>query len=256
MLRFKNAVLDTLAITRRNLIRNIKSPQIIVFSTIQPIMFLLLFNYVFGGAIKLTSGSSYINYLLPGMVIQIVLFASTQAVIAMNADMGSGIIDRFKTLPISRSAVVFGRVLADMTRGFFVLCVLATLGFILGFRPTQGILRSFLALGLVMLFSFVFAWVSITLGLLAKDPESAQALGFVWVFPLVFASSIFVPTATMPHWLQVFALHQPITLVANSVRGLTVTGNISDLIPALLWLAGLFIVFFSLSIRLYSRKVS
>ena len=107
-----------------------------------------------------------------------------------------------------------------------------------------------------MLFSFVFAWVSITLGLLAKDPESAQALGFVWVFPLVFASSIFVPTATMPHWLQVFALHQPITLVANSVRGLTVTGNISDLIPALLWLAGLFIVFFSLSIRLYSRKVS
>lgn len=252
-----NALKDTGTIARRNLIRNVKSPQLIVFSTVQPVMILLLFNFVFGGAIRLTPGlNKYIDYLLPGLIVQAILFTSTQAVIAMNADMMSGLIDRFKTLPISRIAVVFGRVLADTVRTTFILTIMMLLGLLLGFHPTQGVLNGILAIIMVIGFGFVFSWVSVTIGLLAKDAESAQAAGFIWVFPLAFASSIFVPVSSMPGWLQGFAANQPISLVANSVRGLTITGDTSDVIPALIWLVSLFVAFFIICNRLYNRKVS
>lgn len=252
----KWAVKDTLTIAKRNLIRYTRSPQLIVFATIQPVMFLLLFNYVFGGALRLPDGiDNYIVFLLPGIITQTVLFGSTQAVVAMNDDIGKGIIDRFKSLPMARSAVVFGRVLADTVRNTFVVTLMVSLGFVLGFRAVNGYLNGLFAILFVIAFSFAMSWVSVSLGQLAKDAETAQSAGFIWVFPLAFASSIFVPVNTMPGWLQSFAANQPVSLVANSVRGLAVTGDTSSVLPAILWMLAIFIVFFTLSVRLYSRKI-
>lgn len=250
-----NGVKDTLTIAKRNLIRTTRSPQMLVFATVQPVMLLLLFNYVFGGAIKLGPGiDSYIVYLLPGLIVQTMLFGSTQAVVGVNADANSGIIDRFKSLPMARSAVVFGRVVSDTVRNIFVILLMTTIGYALGFELMNGLLNGFLAFGLLLLFSFTMSWVSVSIGLLAKDPETAQTAGFIWIFPIAFASSIFVPVQTMPDWLQTFASNQPISLVANSVRGLAVTGDTADVGRALLWLLGLFITFFFISTKLYSRR--
>jgi ABC transporter DrrB family efflux protein len=253
--QFKWAVKDTLTITKRNLLRYTRSPQLIILGTIQPVMFLLLFNFVFGGALRLPEGiDSYIIYLLPGIIVQTVLFGSTQAVIAMNDDITKGIIDRFKSLPMARSAVLFGRVLADTVRNIFVVGLMTSLGFLLGFRFVNGIVNGLLALCLVILFSFCMSWISVTIGQYVKDAETAQSAGFIWVFPLAFASSIFVPIASMPGWLQAFAANQPVSLVATSVRGLAVTGDTSELWRTLVWLLAIFIIFFTISVRLYTKN--
>ena len=245
---------DTWVVTLRNLIKYKRVPQLIVFSTIQPVMILLLFNFVFGGALRLPSGiDEYINYLLPGTLIQIVVFGITQATVAMAEDLKAGIISRFKSLPMSRFAVVAGRALADMFRNLGVVIVLTIVGFIIGFEFGDRWVNGLFGLLLVLLFSFSMSWVSICIGLLAKDPESAQAASFVWVFPLVFASSIFVPVKTMPEWLQGFAEHQPVSVVTSAVRGFTLNGDHSKLIPALLWCFGIMIVFAFIANRLYKK---
>lgn len=245
---------DTMTVTKRNLLRYVRSPQLIIFATIQPIMFLFLFNYVFGGAIALPPGiDSYIIFLLPGIIVQTVLFGSTQAVIAMNADVTGGLIDRFKALPMARSAVLSGRVLADTCRNAFVVFLMLVLGVLLGFVFSMGFWSSVAGIGMVMLFSFTMSWVGVTIGLVTKDAETAQSAGFIWVFPFAFASSIFVPVETMPSWLQNFAANQPVSLVADSVRGLLVTGDTSDVGKALVWLFGIFAVFFFISVRQYSK---
>lgn len=248
---------DILVITKRNLIKYKRVPQLIVLSTIQPVMILLLFNFVFGGALRLPPGvDKYINYLLPGVVVQVVLFGTIQATIAMAEDLNNGIINRFKSLPISQFAVVAGRALADLVRNAFVVTMLAIIGSAIGFEFGDGIVNGLLGLSLVLLFSFAMSWVSITIGLLAKDPESAQAAGFVWIFPLAFASSIFVPVATMPDWLQGFAEHQPVSVVASAARSLTLGGDHDKIIPAIIWCLGIMVVFAFVSRRLYAKSIS
>jgi len=250
-----NVVRDSLTVTWRGLLRYVRIPQLLVFSTIQPVMILLLFNYVFGGAIQ-TNGGEYINFLLPGVLVQTVLFGSTNTGIGITEDMSSGIVDRFKSLPMARSAFLNGRVFADTIRNLIVICIMTVVGLLLGFDFTEGWLKAIAAILLVTAFGSVFSWISVCIGLAVKDTESAQAAGFIWIFPLVFASGIFVPTETMPSWLQKFADNQPVTRVAETVRYLTTgfPGGEDSIVPALLWIAGIGAVFSALAAWLYRRS--
>ena len=189
---------DTYVVIRRNLLYYVRQPQLLIFSTIQPIMFLVLFTYVFGGAISFSTGdSNYINFLLPGIIIQSSIFAASQTTVGLSVDLSRGMIDRFRSLPMSRAAVLAGRTTADTIRGSFTLTIMIIAGTVIGFRI--GDWPSFLAgLALAIGFGFSFTWISATIGLFVKDPEAAQVAGFIWIFPLTFASSIFVPTQTMP----------------------------------------------------------
>lgn len=250
-----NAISDVLVITDRNLIRYRRIPQLLIFSTIQPVMFLILFNYVFGGAIQQTGQTgNYIIFLLPGIIIQSALFGATQASVGIAEDMSSGLIDRLRSLPMARMAVLAGRVLADTIRNIFVVGVMLAVGFLLGFRFGDGVLNGLLGLSLAILFGFAFSWLAITIGLIVKNPEAALPAGFLWIFPLIFASGIFVPVQTMPEWLQTFALNQPVTKVVEAVRSFTIGGPHDSLLPALLWIFSITIVFFSLSVWLYRRS--
>ncbi|MDP3685522.1 MAG: ABC transporter permease [bacterium] len=247
-------VRDALVLTWRNLIRYRRLPQLIIFSTIQPVMFVLLFNYVFGGAIRLPPGVvSYTSFLLPGILVQAVLFGATQTTVGLAADLSTGMIDRFRSLPMTRSAVLLGRTLADATRNVFVVCLMVAVGYLIGFRFENGFLNGLAGIALVVGFGFTFSWISALLGLIAKSAEAAQAAGFIWIFPLVFASAVFVPVQSMPAWLQTFAKHQPITYTANAVRALMLGGSTADVWYALLWMAGILVVFVPLSVLQYRR---
>ncbi len=251
---------DTWAITKRNLIRYTRLPQLIFFSSIQPIMFLVLFNFVFGGAIGnagAAPGGKYINYLLPGIMTQMIMFGGLQTGIGLARDMSSGIIDRFRSLPMSRAAVLTGRTLSDTIRNIFVSCIMLTVGTLLGFRFHNGFLNGIGMVAVIVLFGFAFSWVAAFLGLMAKDEETAQLASFAIIFPLVFASAAFVTVQTMPHWLQKFASNQPITFATNSARslalGLPSNGAIWKL---LLWVAGILIIFIPLSVWRYKRATN
>ena len=262
-----SALSDIGVLVRRNLMRTVRLPQVLVFSPVQPVMFLLLFNYVFGGAmgaaIPPAAGGKYINWLVPGLLIQISTFGAGQTAIGLTEDLSKGVIDRFRSLPMARSAVLAGRTVADVVRNAFVLALMLAVGFLLGFRQQTSWPRFFAGFLLALLFTFALSWVMATVGLLVRNPEAAQAAAFVPIFPLVFASSIFVPTQTMPDWLRAFADRQPISVVTNALRGLmlgdgalppghTVGG---ELVASLLWMTGITIVFAWLSVRLYRRAV-
>ncbi|REK20496.1 MAG: ABC transporter permease [Actinobacteria bacterium] len=256
----------TRVITKRNLLRNVRIPQLLVFATIQPVMFLILFNYVFGGAI--TQGGpaaavgDYINWLIPGILVQSAVFGSTQTAVGLTEDLRAGVIDRFRSLPMARSAVLTGRTNADTTRNLWVLGLMLAVGYLIGWRFGQGFLRVALAVLLVLFFAYAMSWVMACMGLAIKDTEAVQVAGFLPIFPLVFASSVFVPTDTMPDWLQAFAENQPITIISNAVRSLMLPEqavefigfNQSELIwQSLAWTAGIILVFAPLAIRLYRR---
>src|SRR5687767_15396043 len=244
---------DTAMMTWRGIIRYIRLPQLLVFSTIQPVLFLLLFTYVFGGAIQ-TPGTNYLNYLVPGILVQIVLFGSIQTGIGLAEDMSSGIINRFRSLPMARSAVLTGRTMADLVRNIFVMFLMIVVAFIIGFRPQGNIGQIALSLALIALFGFAFSWVSAAIGLSVKNTETAQVAGFIWVFPLVFASSIFVPVQTMPDWLQAFANVNPISVTVNTVRALMLNTPVGDnWWQSLIWIFGLLIDFALLSVLQYSK---
>lgn len=246
---------DIYAMTKRNMLRYIRMPQLLIFSTIQPVMFLLLFAYVFGGAIK-TSSNSYINYLIPGVIVQTVVFGAMQTGIGLADDLSKGLIDRFRSLPMARSAVLAGRTISDTMRNIFTVLLMSGVGYLIGFRWQQGGLKALGALGVTVLFGFVFSWISACIGMLVKSVETAQVAGFIWVFPLVFASSIFVPVQTMPDWLQTFAKHSPITLTVNTVRTLILGGNINaSLWDALIWMTWLLLIFVPLAVYLYRKSV-
>lgn len=247
-------ILDIYVMTKRNLRRYLRLPQLLVFSTIQPVMFLLLFNYVFGGAMRMAAGGQYLNFLLPGILVQMALFGSIQTGVGLAEDLSKGLIDRFKSLPMARSAVLAGRTLSDTLRNCFVVLLVSGLGMLLGFRFEQGWWYAAAALGLVLLFGFAFSWVAATIGLSVKNTETAQVAGFIWVFPLVFASSIFVPVETMPDWLQRFAKVSPVTVTANTIRGLTLTGSTGDLWYSLLWIAVILAIFVPLAVYLYRKN--
>ncbi|MBV8159625.1 MAG: ABC transporter permease, partial [Acidimicrobiia bacterium] len=249
---------DAVLLTKRNLLRYLRLPNLLVFSTIQPVMFVLLFSYVFGGAIKvaLPPGTHYIDFLMAGIFIQAVIFGSMQTGVGLSDDLAKGMVDRFRSLPMARSAVLAGRTLSDTVRNVFVVTLMTFVGFLVGFRFHAEFLSCIFGLGLAVLFGFSFCWISAFIGMSVRDPESAQAAGFVWVFPLLFASSAFVPLQTMPDWLQAFARNNPITHVINAIRALTQGGPVwHDLWISFAWIIGILLVFIPLSVRRYRSTV-
>lgn len=263
----RSAVTHTAVITKRNVLRFIRIPQLLLFSTVQPVMFLLLFNYVFGGAI--TTGTpagsdQYINWLMPGILVQSAAFGATATALGLTEDLGAGVIDRFRSLPIARSAVLGGRTLADLVRNTFVFSLMLVVGYLMGWRFEQGFWKMALGFGVALLFGYSFSWVMAAIGLAVKTPEAAQAAGFLPIFPLVFASSIFVPTSSMPDWLQTFAEVQPITIVANTVRSLMIPEEALGflgldqgtlILQSLAWIAVIIAVFAPLAVRQYKKAV-
>lgn len=245
---------DILAMTKRSIMRYIRLPQLLVVSTIQPVMFLLLFTYVFGGAIA-TPGLNYVDYLTPGLIVQIVIFGSINTGVGLAEDLAKGMIDRFRSLPMARSAVLAGRTISDVLRNTFVALLMLAVAGLIGFRFHGSFLAAVGSIILTVLFGFAFSWISALIGLSTKNSETAQVSGFIWVFPLVFTSSIFVPISTMPSWLQAWARISPVTVTVNSVRGLALGQPIgNDIWFSLLWIAGILIVFAPLAVWRYRGR--
>lgn len=251
--RMRWAIGDALTVTRRNLIHIGRVPQLLVFSTIQPVMFVLMFTYVFGGAIR-TPGVEYVNFLLPGILVQVVSFAAMNTGIGLAEDLSKGLIDRFRSLPMARSAVLAGRTLSDLARNVFVLLLMFGVGSAIGFRISTGVVQAFTAFAILLLFGYAMSWIGAAVGLTLRDPEAVQAAGFVWIFPLIFASGLFVPVITMPGWLQAFANNQPVSITGEAVRALVLGGPTGELAwKAIAWAAGLLAVFVPLSVARYRR---
>lgn len=246
---------DTAVMVKRNLTHYLRTPQLVVFSFIQPIMMVLLFTYVFGGAIA-NSSTEYINYLLPGILVQTVLFGAMTTGIGLAVDVSKGMIDRFRSLPMSRMAVLAGRTISETIRNFFVVCTMTLVGYAVGFRIQDGLGNFALAVGLILLFGFAFSWVSATIGLAVKNVETAQSAGFIWVFPLAFASSIFVPLESMSGFIRTFAENNPLSRTVNTVRGLTLGTPIGDNVwYALAWIAVILAIFVPLAVNRF-RKIA
>jgi ABC-2 type transport system permease protein/oleandomycin transport system permease protein len=249
-----SAVRDTAAIAKRDLISLMRVPQFLVFTMIQPIIFVVLFRYVFGGAISTAPGVPYVDYLMPGIFVQTVTFGAITTGISMATDAKSGMLERFRSLPMSRSAVLAGRTLADFVRTFFVMLIITAVGFAVGFRIHTNVLAFIGALTLVLLFAYSLLWIFTTVGLALGNPESAQAASFPVIAPLVFASSAFVPVATMPSWLQGFAKYQPVSVTASAARALSLGGpTASWVIQSILWSVGIFLVMAPLAVWRYRR---
>jgi len=253
------AVRDGLAITGRNLIAYRRVPQLLVFSTIQPVIFVLMFRYVFGEAIQVPGPIHYVDFLMPGIFVQTVVFGAIATAIGLATDMKTGLMERFRSLPMARSAVLAGRTLADLTRNVFVVLLMVAVGFLVGFRIHTDVLGLVGGILLLLLFGYAMSWIFATIGLVVGDPETAQAAAFPMLAPLVFASSLFVPVARMPGWLQPWADHQPVSVTANAVRYLTLgdtpLGHASDVWQALAWCAAILLVFAPIAVRRYRHAV-
>jgi len=244
---------DTLTVARRNVLRFLRLPRLLVFSTIQPVMLLLLFTYVFGGAIA-DDAAAYIQFLLPGFLIQIVVFGSSQTAVGLAEDLSGGLIDRFRSLPMSRPAFLAGRTLADTGRYVFLVALIVGIGSAIGFRFQNGALPAVGGALLAVSFGFAFTWITAYIGIISKDVETAQVAGFVWIFPIVFASSMFVPVDTMPGWLQAFARSNPVTFTVDTVRTLSLGGAIwNNLWKSLVSIGGILLVFVPLTVDRYRR---
>jgi ABC-2 type transport system permease protein len=247
---------DALVLAKRHLIQIPRIPEELIFATIQPIMFVLLFRYVFGGAIAV-SGTTYVNFLMAGIFVQTVIFGSTTTGIGLATDLQRGLVDRFRSLPMAKSAVLTGRTLADLIRNTFVVIVMWIVGLLVGFQPQGNVLFWLAAVGILLLTSFAFSWISATIGLAVRSVEAAQSAGFIWLFPLTFASSAFVPTQSMPAWLRTFAEHQPVTLIINAVRGLLLNHpDASTIWQAIAWCVGILVVFIPLAVWAYGRRTA
>jgi ABC-2 type transport system permease protein/oleandomycin transport system permease protein len=247
------AVSDTLAITGRNLRAMQRVPEVIVFSTIQPILFVLMFRYAFGGAINIP-GVPYVDYLMPGIFAQTVAFGSINTGIGLAEDLGKGLIERFRSLPMARSAVLAGRTLADLVRSLGVIGLMVVMGFIVGFRIHTNVGGLVVAIALLLLFAFSLAWMFALIGLTAPNSEAAQAASFPPMALLTFASSAFVPLNTQPGWLQVFSAHQPLTIVVNATRALVLGGpTLTPVLQSVAWSVGLVAVFAPIAVARYRR---
>lgn len=247
---------DTLVLARRQLIKIPRNPDELVTSTLQPVLFVVLFRYVFGGAIAV-SGTSYVNFLVAGILVQSVILGSAFTGIGIAADLKGGLVDRFRSLPMAKSAVLTGRTLADLIRSTFIVLIVWMVGLLVGFRPEGSPLAWLEALGLVLLASFMFSWFSALLGLLLSSVEAVQQSIVVWAFPLMFVSSALVPTSTMPDWLRVFADHQPVTLLINAVRGLVLNRpDATATWQTIVWCAGLLLLFIPLAVAAYGRRTA
>ncbi|MGH9139406.1 MAG: ABC transporter permease [Acidimicrobiales bacterium] len=250
------AIADALTVAWRNVKGMTRNPQVIVFSTIQPIIFVLNFRYVFGGAIggSLPPGIEFVDFLMPGIFVQTVTFGATGAAVGMASDLGSGILERFRSLPMARSAVLAGRSLADLVRNTFVIALMMIVGFIVGFEVHTNALSLLAVFGLLLAFMFSLTWVFAAVGLMVKDPEAAQAASFPVMAVLVFASNAFVPTETMPGWLRAYADHQPVSDVVSACRSLVLGGpTTGNVLIALAWCVGIVAVFAPVAIRKYRQ---
>jgi len=246
-------VTDTLTITRRNLIVWMRVPAYLVFTLVQPIIFVVLFRYVFGGAIPVPGGR-YVDFLMPGIIGQTVAFGSFATAIALAQELKKGVIDRLRSMPMARSAVLAGRLVADTGRMFITVLVIIAVGYAVGFRFSNGFLPAVAMVLLATVFGLAICTISAFTGLAIGDEESVQAFGLIWVFPLTFISSAFVPIATMPGWLQAFAKNQPVTNVIDTMRAMATGGPIeTNLLKSLAWLVVIFAVFVPLAIRAYRR---
>ena len=245
---------DSRVMAGRQLRKVLRRPMFVVYLFVQPVIFVLLFRYVFGGAIN-TGRISYVNYLMPGIIVMTAIFGALTTGLGLTEDMAAGAVDRFRSLPIARSAVLIGRTAADLVTNLVTLMVILGVGGAVGFRPDQPVYDIVLAFALVLAFAYVFSWISAFVGVTVRNPETAQSVGFIWVFPLVFASSAFVPTATMPGVVHWFADINPVTLVVDAARALTIGHGqaLGPALGALAWLVGLLLVFVPLSVRAFRR---
>jgi len=244
---------DTLIIAERNLIRLPRAPDLLLAFTVQPIMFVLLFRYVFGGAIK-TPGYSYVDFLIPGIIVQNIAFGGFVTALGLNEDMNKGLIDRFRSLPMARPAVLAGRTLADVVTNSLSVVILVVTGLIVGFSFHASAVQVIAGFGLLLLFGYAFSWFFALIGLLVSSPESANSVGFIAVFPLTFISSAFVPVASMPAVLQAFANINPFTIMVNAMRALWIGAPADNYVwGALVWTFVLVAVFAPLAVARYRR---
>lgn len=250
-------IFDSLILAKRSLMRVPRQPEWLFGATVQPIMFLLLFRYIFGGAL-IIAGGSQVNYIIVGVIVQGVVFGSFSTSIGLATDVKEGLVDRFRSLPMSRISVLLGRILADMTLNIFVTTFTFVVALLIGFRPNGNPGEWLLSIGMILLLSFALAWIGAFIGLALKSIEAVNTIGFVWVFPVTFASTTFTEAATMPGWLQPWVKHQPFSLAVNSVRGWLTgypeVGN--DPLIAAAWLVLVCLIFAPLAIWAYEKRAA
>jgi ABC-2 type transport system permease protein len=261
---------DGWVVTLRNLRRMTRIPEMVVFATIQPIMFVLLFAYVFGGAIPVAGGSAstYREYLLPGIFTQTLAFTTGTTAVGLADDLHKGLVDRFRSLPMARSAVLLGRTIADWIQNIFVLLIMAICGVLVGWRVHDGAAKAVAAFLILMLFAYAMSWIGAVIGLTVRTPETANTAGFIWLFPVTFVSNAFVPTTSLPGWLQPVAEWNPISSTVLSLRELFGNptgfegGHVPDVLPmqhpvpvSIGWSVLILLVFVPMAVRKY-RSVS
>ena len=265
--RLRRTAGDVAVMVRRNLTHQLRLPEALVLSATMPVIFIVMFTYVFGGAIAgaipPAAGGRYVNWLIPGLLAQFALFGGAGTASGVAEDLANGVIDRFRSLPMSRAAVLAGRTLSDLARSAATMALMLGVGYAIGFRWRTGVLSLLAAVAVGLAFGYAWSWVMAVLGLVVRTAEAVQAGVFMGVFPLAFSSSVFVPTQTMPSWLEPFAANQPVTVTTNALRGLilgqgalppgrSVAGQVA---LALLWSAAIVVVFAPLAVRRYSRTL-
>jgi ABC-2 type transport system permease protein len=247
------AVRDSVLVAGRDLRLFWRTPEVVIFAIVQPALVVIMFRYVFAGAV-MVPGEDYADFLLPGIFAQTVLFGAVGSGVGLAEDLHTGVIDRLRSLPIARSAVLGGRALAELARTTVVVVLMSGLIMIVGFRPPGDPLRLALTLVVLMAYAFALSWVFNVVGLYASSGQGAEAVGFPLIIPLAFASSAFVPVATMPDWLQAFAAHQPVTAAVDATRSLLLDQPAAGpVVTSLLWSLGLLAIFVPLAIARYSR---
>jgi ABC-2 type transport system permease protein/oleandomycin transport system permease protein len=252
--RLRWALSDTWTLTKRSMLLWVRIPTVLIFTVVQPVMFVLLFRYVFGGAISSGVKGGYVNYLMPGIIGQSAAFGSFSTAVALSREIQKGTIDRFRSMPMARSAVLAGRLVSDTLRLTITVLVIVAVGYAVGFRFENGVAGAIGMIVLGVIFGVVFCCVSAFVGLAIKDEESVTSFGLIWLFPLTFVSSAFVQVKTMPGWLQAFADNQPVTIVIDEMRSLALGGPLTlHLWESAVWLAGIFAVFITLAVRSYKK---
>jgi ABC transporter DrrB family efflux protein len=266
--RVSLAITHTLLVTQRNLVTLIRVPTVFIFELVQPVMFVLLFRYIYANQLRtLPPGLDYVSFLMPGIFVQNAIFGATTTAIGLAEDMKKGVIDRFRSLPMARSAVLAGRTTFDLAKNLILVTIVILIGYLVGFRFQNGFLNALGLILLVLACSFTFSWISACIGLALKEVEAVQAASFTWIFPVVFVSSAFVPVGGMASFLQVVARNNPVTHWCNLARYLAIgpaalidplTLRPTDtfeglLVKSVVWIAALLAIFVPLAIRLYRR---
>ena len=250
-----NPVRHAVVLAKRSLIKMFRTPEALIDVTLQPVIFLALFTYIFGGAISGGDQQQYLQFLLPGMMGQLIAMASVSIGVNLNQDIEKGVFDRFRSLPIARSAPLVGAVGADIVRYLILFAVTMTTGLLMGFQIGTSWLGVFAALGISMAFALCFCWVSVFVGMIARTSGAVQGIMFLLILPLGFASSTYVQAETLPGWMQGFVQNNPITHLVDTVRGLMIGGPVAEpLMWTLVWMAGLLVVFVPLALRSYRRR--